>query len=108
LVTAARAAIALHADRPSFGLGAVGLANSLPGALASTLGADFGARYPTAENYLARFGAYGCDYSALCGQPAMPLGLDVRNSPATPRVLLMHLIHTIPVKCTLCEDSGWV
>ncbi|SHG50668.1 zinc finger domain-containing protein, LSD1 subclass [Bradyrhizobium erythrophlei] len=38
----------------------------------------------------------------------MPLGFDVRNRQATPRVLLMYLIHTTPVKCSLCEDCGWV
>src|ERR1700680_1505171 len=31
-----------------------------------------------------------------------------RRTAVEPGVLLMHLIHTIPLKCTLCEDCGWV
>jgi len=40
-----RSAIALHSDRPGFGLGAIGLSDRLPGALARALGANPGARY---------------------------------------------------------------
>jgi hypothetical protein len=82
--------IALHADRSCFGLGAVRLANSLSGALAGTLNADFGACYPTAENDLTRLGAHGCDYSAFCGRPAMPLGFDVRKTDTSSACSICH------------------
>src|ERR1700687_1289316 len=81
-----RAAVALHADRPRFGLGAVGLANGLFGGFLGALGADFRAPDPAAPDDLSRFGAHGGALQRSLRARAMPLGLEAGNVPATPRL----------------------
>jgi hypothetical protein len=59
-----RTAVALHADRPRFGLRAVGLANGFPGGFLRALGADFRAPDAAAVECLAGLGAHGKEITA--------------------------------------------
>src|SRR5258707_1196275 len=52
-------AISFHADRPRLGLGAIGLADRLPGFFPRTLVADLYARQPEAAYRLPRAGVHG-------------------------------------------------
>ena len=61
------AAIAFHADRPSVGLGAVGLAGGLLGRLAGMPSVDLRAHDLAAPYDFSRFGAHEAHYSAAAG-----------------------------------------
>jgi hypothetical protein len=89
-----RSAIALHPDRPGFGLGAVGLTHGLLGAFARALGMDLGSADATIEKDLAGFGAHGrrleknlpvfgksFPYRTHRERPGKPLGIEVWNGP---------------------------
>jgi hypothetical protein len=80
-----RPTVALHADRPCFSLGTIGLADGLRSAFTGLLGPNLGAGDPAAEDNLAGLGAHGRALQRALRAGATPLGLGARNALGTPR-----------------------